>query len=149
MKSLLILNTAFLLVFTAACGTMREKNEKKQDAAGKIQKAELVENIDEFRKSAPVRIISVSLTDNVLKLDIEFSGGCNEHSFRLLGSTAILKSFPAQRGIMLFHENNGDSCRELLLESLYFDISAFAYPNSEIILNLDGWPDKIPYTATK
>jgi hypothetical protein len=58
-----------------------------------------------------------------------------------LGSKAILKSFPAQRPVMIVHNANKDECRAIIREEILVDISEFAYSkeqDSEIILLIDG-----------
>jgi hypothetical protein len=147
MKAPVVLICLFLFTLTVACGTAREKNHKKENSS--IQSAELVDNIQDFREGAAVTILAVRLVENSMELDVEYSGGCETHSFRLLGSTMVLKSLPPQRGVMLFHENNGDNCRSIEQRTLKFDISALAYPGGEVILKLDGWDQNISYTPVK
>lgn len=140
-----VMSLMLFTTLTLACGTTREKKlEKKVNAQAPA--AELVDNLEDYKNGASVSILAVRLTGNTLVLDLEFSGGCETHHFRLLGSKMILKSMPPQRGIMLYHENNGDSCRELLQQTVSFDIQPLAYPGGEIILLLDGWKDRISYT---
>ena len=82
-----------------------------------------------------------------MTLGISYSGGCEKHSFELLGSRLIQKSLPPKRGIILYHNSNGDSCRELVTEELIFDIRNLSYDKSEIILILEGYADPISYRA--
>ncbi|MBI3134949.1 MAG: hypothetical protein HYZ14_09790 [Bacteroidetes bacterium] len=145
MKSLAILTCTLLLPAVFSCGTVREKNQKKEETSD-LQKAELVDNLDAFRNSADVTILDVRVVQNSLELDVEYSGGCETHEFRLLGSTMIQKSLPPKRGVLLFHDNKGDSCRSIESQTLRFDISVLAYEGGEIILNLEGWKTPVSYT---
>jgi hypothetical protein len=99
-------------------------------------------------ESAQTTITSVKLEGNILTLDVEYSGGCEDHSFEFIGSAAIMKSLPPKRAVQLVHNSNGDSCRELISETIKFDIRALAVTEtsgSEIILLLDGVKEPIKY----
>lgn len=103
---------------------------------------------DVTQESAQTTISSVKLEGNILSLDIEYSGGCKDHSFEFVGSAAIMKSLPPKRAVKLVHNSNGDTCRELISETIKFDIRALAVTEttgSEIILLLDGVKESISY----
>ena len=94
-------------------------------------------------------IEKVSVNENTLYIDVSYSGGCNTHTFRLLGSPAISKSLPPIRSIQLFHNNNGDNCKAIIHKTLAVDITELAYKKetgSVIYLSLDGWKERITYT---
>lgn len=130
---------------TFACGN-KDKTTKKEDVVTK--KGLLVEDFAAYENNASTEITSVTIDQNIMILGISYSGGCEEHEFSLIGSRLITKSLPPQRGIMLFHNNNGDSCRELKEEEIKFDIKEFQYKDQEeIILILDGWKDNVNYTS--
>jgi hypothetical protein len=141
------LRLSFSVLILMSCKVAREKRAETKGTG--YPKAELVANFDAFRNSASCSILKVSIEGNTMILDVEYSGGCEEHVFKLYGSEMIQKSLPPQRGIMLWHDNKGDSCRSIVNEQLKFDISAFAYEGGEIILNLDGWATPISYTQAK
>ncbi len=140
-KSFCMKNRAFVLVlcllfsFLLSCKTARER---KSDSKGPdFTKAELVANFDSLRNSASFSILMVSIDRNIMTLDVEFSGGCEEHVFKLYGTEMIQKSLPPKRGIMLWHDNKGDSCRSIVSKQLKFYISAFEYSGGEITCLLD------------
>ena len=103
---------------------------------------------DVTQESAQVTVTSATLVGNILSLDIEYSGGCQDHTFELIGSAAIMKSLPAKRAIKLVHNSNGETCRELVSETIKFNISALSMTEtkgSEIVLLLDGYKESISY----
>jgi len=103
---------------------------------------------DVMQESDQTTITGVKLEGNVLTLNVEYSGGCQDHSFEFVGSAAIMKSLPPKRSVKLVHNANGDTCRELVTETIKFDISTLAVTEtsgSEIILLLDGVKDPISY----
>jgi hypothetical protein len=137
-KTLAIL---ILLVLNCGCAT-HSKNQSEQI---------LIENAalgDISKKSDPYTITNVSVSGKNLKISINFSGDCNEHNFKLIGSEAISKSLPPQRSIVLIHESNGDACKKLVEKTLTYNIEAFSYQKetgSTILLNLSGWKDRIEF----
>jgi hypothetical protein len=160
LKKSFMKNQSFFIAFTlslgilllTSCKVAKEKRSEEKGAETKdtgYPKAELVANFDAYKNSASCSIVSVNIEGNTMILDVEYSGGCEEHSFKLLGSEMIQKSLPPKRGIMLWHDNKGDSCRSIVNEQLKFDISNLAYAGGEIILNLDGWATPISYTQAK
>ena len=103
---------------------------------------------DVTQESDPVTVTSAALDGNILSLEIEYSGGCKDHTYELIGSAAVMKSLPAKRAIKLVHNSNEDSCRELVSETIKFDIQDLAYTQktgSEIVLLLDGYKQSISY----
>lgn len=135
-----------VLVLTS-CKAARERRSEKTESI--YPKAELVASFDDYKNSASCSILKVGLEGNILTIDVEYSGGCEEHTFKLVGVEMIMKSLPPQRGVMLWHDNKDDSCRSIVNEQLKFDISALAYEGGEIMLNLDGWATPISYTRAE
>lgn len=134
-----------ILALSFACGN-KDKTTKKEDVITK--KGILVEDFSAYSDNAATKITSVALDQNIMSIGVAYSGGCEEHEFSLIGSRLISKSLPPQRGIMLFHNSNGDNCRELKEETIQFDIKDFQYKEQEeIVLVLDGWKDKISFTS--
>jgi len=67
---------------------------------------------------------SVNKTDNdILSIIVSYAGGCKKHDFIL--ATVPLFTTTAeshQVDLVLSHENNGDACKKIVTESLYFDL---------------------------
>ena len=96
-----------------------------------------------------IQITGVTISGNIMSIDVNYSGGCEEHNFQLIGSENIAKSLPPIRSVKLVHNANGDACRKLEERTLVFDISDLTYKQeagSVIYLTLDGWKDRIEYT---
>jgi hypothetical protein len=130
-----------LLVFNNGCAT-HSKNQLNQQS---IEDATLG---DISMKSDPFTISSVTISGKNIEISISFSGGCNEHNFKLVGSEAISKSLPPQRSIVLIHQNNADTCKKLVEKKLIFNIEAFSYQKEKgsiINLNLSGWKERIEF----
>ena len=95
--------------------------------------------------SDPLGILNVVVEKDLMRVTVKYSGGCQEHGFELVGLKMISKSIPPQRSIKIFHTANGDDCRELIEETIVFDISTFAIGNGEVTLHLDGWGTPLSY----
>lgn len=130
-----------------SCGNGKEKTKKSTEVnqEDKIEKAYIGVAP---KSSSAVTIQGVSVDGNIMTIEVAYSGGCKDHDFDLVGSAAMMKSLPAQRGIELVHKLSDDTCRELISEELEFDISELAYKKedgSEIFLLLNGYKGKISY----
>jgi hypothetical protein len=139
MKLLSILAVSALLI---ACNNTKEVLDVDPINVKKAQIGDVTQ------ESAQTTIGAVKLEGNILSLDVEYSGGCKDHSFEFVGSAAIMKSLPAKRAVKLVHDSNDDTCRELVSETIKFDIRALAVTEksgSEIILLLDGVKEPISY----
>lgn len=139
MKILSILAVSVLLF---ACNNTKEVLDVDPINVKKAQIGDITQ------QSAQTTVTAVNLDGNILSLDVEYSGGCKDHSFEFIGSAAIMKSLPPKRVVKLVHNSNGDTCRELVSETIKFDIRALAVTEttgSEIILMLDGVKEPISY----
>jgi hypothetical protein len=132
------------LIIALSCKTRQEASKQhKKD----VPLAILADSFEDYERSAGVEIRSAVIVENILTLDVAYSGGCADHEFILVGAKMIQKSLPPKRGIMLYHNNNGDTCREQIEKTLQFDITCFAYEKGEIILVLKGYEPEISYTV--
>lgn len=104
---------------------------------------------DHTEKGDALTIREIKLTGNVLKVSVTYSGGCDKHTFSLVGSRNISKSMPPRRAVNLIHKAQGDQCKKAVMEDLWFEISELAYKkedSSRIWLDLEGWKQAIEYT---
>lgn len=103
-------------------------------------------------ESDPFTLLSVVCQGNVLNIVVQYSGGCEKHTFQCIGSPMISKSLPPRRSIQLIHRSNNDQCKKLIQDTLHIDITAFAYlkeEGSEILLDLMDWKNSINYSYSK
>lgn len=73
--------------------------------------------------SAEFEVVGHELDGALLRLDVRYSGGCEEHDFRVCWGGILSPSDPPQIPIEVNHYNHGDSCEALITESLYIDLS--------------------------
>lgn len=119
-----------------SCGNSKKSTEQMEKEA-KILTATIGKT---EQKSADFTINKISISDNIMTINLSFSGGCKEHDFQLIGSEMVMKSYPAKRPVVLLHHSNGDECEKLITKEIQFDISnlAIAKKNGEKIYLLIG-----------
>ena len=92
---------------------------------------------------------SATITDDTLKINVSYGGGCETHQFTLVSSGVFLESFPVQLRVSLAHNANHDPCQAWLTDDYHFDLSpiktlyqeAYQQEAATIILLLDDAPD--------
>lgn len=148
MKYVLYTIFAFVLL---GCGTQKEIEQVDETAINVDSKPEkdiITATLGESKRSDAITINNVRIEGNLMYLIVEYSGGCEEHDFELIGSFAVAKSIPPQRGIQLYHNANGDNCRALITDTVIANIEALAAAptkGSEIFLNLEGYGKQLKY----
>jgi hypothetical protein len=69
------------------------------------------------------KITAVVLERNTLKINVDYLGGCQEHTFGLHAETAFLESNPPQWSLYLSHDAHGDTCTGKVEKRLSFDLT--------------------------
>jgi len=65
----------------------------------------------------------VRINGDTLFIDVEYSGGCKDHVFTARHNGNYMKSLPPQLNLYIDHQGNGDGCRELIRETIAFDLT--------------------------
>ena len=91
-------------------------------------------------------IDSAKTNGDILSLFINYSGGCKTHSFDLYSNSLYAKSLPPQTTVYLKHKNNGDACRELIIEELRFNISQLKYSGKKTVIINVGKNHRVYYS---
>ena len=137
----------FYLLLIASCGVKKNKNVENNET--KKHQSDFVAKIgilpDEYLETT---INSVTIVGDEMRLNISYSGGCEEQAFELIGAEQVMKSLPPKRGVVLIRHANGDQCREWITKEITFQIqalSASATPGYETILILDNNQERYSY----
>jgi hypothetical protein len=146
MKNITIL---FFVMMLFACKNHREiqKNTSAITTENTMKTIGTLSN--DTTLSDPFEIQEATITGNKLLLKISYAGGCQEHSFQLVGAPQISKSLPPIRSIRLIHDGNQDACKAKIIKDIEIDISELCYKNetnSSIYLQLQGWKENLLYT---
>lgn len=93
-------------------------------SVGGIRQVLLIDEVaqDCFPTDA-AKITAVALERNILKINVTYLGGCQEHTFALHAETAFLESDPPQWSLYLSHDSQGDTCTENVDKILSFDLT--------------------------
>jgi hypothetical protein len=156
MKNYLILFTICLATLMA-CKAKKESTvsteEKTEDLAQTMndqegeKRGEIVINTDgTMPESASVNILKADVQGDLLKLTVQYGGGCEKHIFTLYTNGMYMKSLPPQMSMQLHHEDNDDRCRALITETIAIDISSIRYGNKgPLIIRLQDYKETITY----
>ena len=144
MKLIPLFFGTLVLIGISGCKSQRDAVETTVETEI-LPESIIADDFSAYKDGSSTDIISVTIEKNVMIVKVSYSGGCEKHEFKLIGSKLIQKSLPPKRGIMLYHNNNGDSCRSIVEEELRFNITNLGYEGKEIVLILEEWATPITY----
>ncbi len=130
MKSLLhsaTLATIFLLVVAvSSCKSKKANVDSETQAAINLKAYQLevkpvILDTTTYGKDA-FESNKVRVNGDTLFIDVQYSGGCKDHVFTARHNGNYMKSLPPQLNLYIDHQANGDGCRELIRETLAFDL---------------------------
>jgi hypothetical protein len=145
MKLNISLTIVFLCVFLVSC-KLKINSVSSQEKSSKIKKVELIDGFAFSNKKTNYNIINAEVSENTLSIIVSYGGGCKIHEWALKGPSDFLKSLPPKKVLFLEHNSNGDICREVITDTLQFDVSQIKYPGKEkdytVIIKLNGFLNK-------
>lgn len=132
---------------TTAVDQTTEQMAEAQDGKETQVNSEIVINTDgNIPDSAPYSILKADVQGDLLKMTVQYSGGCKPHMFTLYTNGMYMKSLPAQISMQLHHESNGDNCRALITENIAINISSIKYGDKgPLIIRLKDFKEGITY----
>ena len=142
----------FISFFIFSCSNSKKAVEQSEtDTTVESEHPKAI--IDQLPKNyLKTTINNVRVEDNHLHINVSYSGGCEEQTFQLIGSAAVMKSYPAKRPVVLARDDKGDTCRQWITKDLVFEIKALAdqqKDGSTIVLILDNYKGEIEYTFSE
>lgn len=75
------------------------------------------------KKSAPCDFGNASITGDHLRLEVEYSGGCEEHLFEIYWSGHVLEEDPVSVELVVVHDDRNDACEKAVSEAITIDLS--------------------------
>ncbi len=149
-----IKNSFFFLVILAlllsACrsGQQATGSENEKQTASIYDCKSLILSDVPFRelKTDYFELLTARIEEDCLQVVVSYSGGCGTVDFSLYHTQQIMKSMPPQTNIFL-SLNDNDPCRELVQDTLWFDLSPFAsHAGAEgIMLRLNQYEETLLY----
>lgn len=97
------------------------------NSTGKIPRIIMLDNESAIQKLKMDTFFlkEATLIDNdILSVTVSYSGGCKKHDFILatVPRFTTTTNLSHQANLVLAHENNGDACKKIVKEHLYFDL---------------------------
>lgn len=138
MKPLLIFILTVISFVTPSCKIFKNDAGEKDETPPIIVQQGFVKPDN----SALFELIKTSLEGNIITIEVSYSGGCNEHDFKLYFDGNYKKSLPPKADFILTHDNKGDACRSIVNKTLKFDISKAQYTGQkEIMVSVEGFQE--------
>lgn len=148
MKNILFIFACLLFVNCASTKAVKTTESTTPSETNDLIVAKA--KVGEFAKvNDPLKIENVTMQGNLMLIEVTYGGGCKDHNFELIGSPAIAKSFPPQRGIQLVHKSNNDMCRALIKKTISIDVTDLIdnkQEGAQIYYNLEGYEGRILHT---
>lgn len=82
----------------------------------------------------PVNIKSAQQIGEFLVLDVSYSGGCEDHDFRLESKGRYTSTYPPEVEVALKHNSNNDRCRGIIDKKLWFNLTPLQYEGTNRVL---------------
>jgi len=101
---------------------------------------------------APLTLEATEVRDQFVRLDLAYSGGCEEHTFAVWWSGLVAPSDPPQVPLSLQHHDHGDTCEALIRRSIWVDLSPLRevmVGTPHFLVHFDGLPGSIDYTVAE
>ena len=143
MKNNIIVLLLLLGITTTGC----LKTNDVAPFVGLIQSDEIILD-DNLFANAPndaFKLISVKITDHQMEVEVEYTGGCGDVNFKLIGHEEVKESLPPQRTVRLSLEDD-DNCGNVLRQKLSFALTpAQVQDYNELLLQLQDWTNPLSY----
>jgi hypothetical protein len=125
-----------------------ENTATLQTNTSEIPKAIVDANTDMASTGNPYNIDSLSISGDTLSVFVNYSGGCETHSFDLYSNGMYAKSSPPQLSLCLKHSGKTDQCKKLIMKELKFNVTDLKYKGSDkVILKIAD--QRIAYVTNK
>lgn len=112
---------SFCLAVTIACDSSGPLEIPNPDLSKTVL---LFDDINSIKlEKDPLHITKTRIEKDTLYINVEYSGGCSRHEFKLYVWKGILKSNPQQAEIFVSHNSNGDLCKAWIRKEIKFELS--------------------------
>jgi hypothetical protein len=91
-------------------------------------------SVNLYEVTDPVNLKFAQQIGDFIVLDVSYSGGCEEHEFRLESNGAFSSTYPPEVEVTLKHNGNDDRCRGVIDKKLWFDLTPLKYDGTNRVL---------------
>jgi hypothetical protein len=139
-------------VLTSACSSAASDGSNAPLSAAGAETIILAGPNDAW-PSDPLAIEAARIQGDTLVATITHGGGCRDHDYRVVASTAWMESFPVQVLARISHDAHADACRALLRRELRVSLAplarayreAYREASGSLVLRLTGSPNELVY----
>lgn len=78
--------------------------------------------INGISKEANYTIKNAVRENDLIIIDLSYSGGCKQHSFEIIWDGIVYTDDPCHMNLLLIHNDNNDSCEALINETIIVDL---------------------------
>ena len=82
----------------------------------------------------PFQIKDAQQIGDYIVMDVSYSGGCEEHIFRLETRGEYSATYPPELEVTLKHNSNNDRCRGIIDKKLWFDLRPIQFDGTNRVL---------------
>ena len=138
MKKVILVSIVSLALASMACKPKKAVVKEDDELSGMMESLQVNEGFIEVNKTYqgpakgdPFTIMETSVLGDSLYVTVQDSGGCKEHSFKMIPHGNVMKSLPPKLPLFLEHTANQDNCRALKTEKLAFDLKPLRNPQTK------------------
>jgi len=91
-------------------------------------------SISHERGIDPINIKDALQIGEFIVLDVSYSGGCEEHDFRLETKGDFTSTYPPELKITLKHDSKKDACRAIVDKKIWFDLKPAQFDGTNRVL---------------
>lgn len=155
MQKTIVTGIILFIVLISACHKKTlvrssKKNNTTVSAVNDVSKIKdvIIDPLTNMNDTGASYIIdSVKVNNDIISIFVNYSGGCQTHSFDLHSNGAYGKSLPPQVSVCLKHISNNDGCRQLISEELKFNIAKLKYQGQKTVIIQVGNKQRVYYVT--
>ncbi|NNC82752.1 MAG: hypothetical protein HKN79_04175 [Flavobacteriales bacterium] len=126
-----------LIALSISCGNSKVVTTDVQDRP--LDAKKVVTEMGYEQKTDPYTIQSAEVKGTFLHLQVEYSGGCEGHTFELFTDGLIMKSLPPKQRFYLRHYAHDDTCESMIQEDIVFDLDGIVSEGNSLVIILEGY----------
>ena len=127
----LLCSTFLLSILLGSCSINQYTANSVVPENAKEAILDLSANVDQ--RTDPFRIKHMEQVGDFILIDVSYSGGCEMHVFDLISNGQFTATYPTELETILVHYANGDKCRSIVDERIYFDLRPYQYSGTSLV----------------
>ncbi len=153
-NTIISLLVVLFLLINSCCSHKKTTNINNVNTANDIESDNGIINltIDEMYQppnTLDYKIIYASINDSILNVEVSYTGGCGNHSWKLMWTGMYFKSLPMKVPLTIQHDANNETCDKIISKKLKYNINAInpGGKNEKVIVLLKGYEGSLEYNV--